>query len=364
MFSEGIRQSNQNLLTYPLVLQTLDADEAASFLASSAVPYRSDLISPNFSTEVSGPESPRMYLSRVKTTGAMQVHSESPGDSYAIVLAVLVELEHRVSSEIVPVRPGMGFVQSPNQPVTVRTPERFELIFLRRSRENVIQELEKMLVREISTNLIFSPCFNMRTEAGRRFRRLVLSLCAHLGEQDSNENVYGGDEQPRKRRGAHWLNCASDRKRPGHTLARSPASQLYPAARPPSRRRALEGSRCRRVYDRKCAPAFVGRHLYGRRREFTNVATQLPAQRRGTLPCSSCERFAWNACTPIFRRKARSPTLPRSRRAGDFSTSAASQPSTRRDSEKNRLQPGCAPGGNADACASRQRGFGRAPNLS
>jgi transcriptional regulator GlxA family with amidase domain len=33
----------------------------------------------------------------------------------------------------------------------------------------------------------------------------VLSLCAHLGEQDSNENVYGGDEQPRKRSGAYWL---------------------------------------------------------------------------------------------------------------------------------------------------------------
>ena len=167
MFSEGIRQSNQNLLTYPLVLQTMDANEAASFLASSAVPYRSDLISPNFSTEISGSESPRMYLSRVKTTGAMQVHSELPGDSYAIVLAALGELEHRVGSEI------MGLVQSPNQPVTVRTPERFELIFLRLSRENVIQELEKMLVREISTNLIFSACFNMRTEAGRRFRRLV-----------------------------------------------------------------------------------------------------------------------------------------------------------------------------------------------
>ena len=30
-----------------------------------------------------------MYLSRVKTTGAMQVHSELPGDSNAIVLAVL-----------------------------------------------------------------------------------------------------------------------------------------------------------------------------------------------------------------------------------------------------------------------------------
>ena len=125
-----------------------------------------------------------MYF--VKTTGAMQVHSELPGDSYAIVLAVLGELEHRVGSEIVPVRSGMGLVQSPNQPVTVRTPGRFELIFLRRSRENVIQELGKMLVREISTNLIFSPCFNMLTfqaaASSLRWRKenrstLICSLC-------------------------------------------------------------------------------------------------------------------------------------------------------------------------------------------
>ncbi len=200
MFSEGIHQSNQNLLTYPLVLETTDVEEAASVLAESAVPYRSELIGarPAFSTQIFGAQSPRMHLSTVKTTGAMKVQAQLPDDSYAVVLSVSGDVEHRVADEIVPVRSGWGLVQSPLQVVEARTPERFELLFLRLSRENLVQELEKMLLRRINSPLVFSPGFNLRTEAGQRFRRLVLSLCSHLermraagsdpeGESDSEQ---------------------------------------------------------------------------------------------------------------------------------------------------------------------------------
>ena len=47
MFSEGVDPSQQNLLSYPLALQTADADEAASLLAESAVPYRAELLGPS-----------------------------------------------------------------------------------------------------------------------------------------------------------------------------------------------------------------------------------------------------------------------------------------------------------------------------
>lgn len=206
MFSEGVHHSPQNLLPDPLVLQTTDIEEAASFLASSAVPYRSQLLSPSttFSTQIFGAESPRMSLSRVKTNGAMQVRAELPYDSYAVVLAVSGELEHRVAAETVSVRSGFGLVQSPLQPVEVHTPESFELLFLKFSRENVIEELEKMLAREVSRPLIFSPCFHTRTEAGQLFRKLVLSLCAHTGGS-SRTRSWGDDVQPYKPGDEGWL---------------------------------------------------------------------------------------------------------------------------------------------------------------
>jgi len=212
MFSAGIHQSQQNLLAYPLVLQTKDADEAASWLAESAIPYRSELLAPasSFSTQSFGAQRPRMHLSRVKTTGATRVHARLPEDSYAIVLAISGELEHRVAGEVVRVRPGCGLVQSPLQPVEVQTPERFELLFLKLSRENLIQELEKMLVRGINSPLVFSPSFNLATEAGQRFRRLVVSLCAHLDpdnnlDPDDKEDGKDNCEGDRKQEGKHWL---------------------------------------------------------------------------------------------------------------------------------------------------------------
>jgi AraC-like DNA-binding protein len=141
-----------------------------------------------------------MHWSRVKTTGAMKVHAQLPDDSYAVVLALAGEVEHNVEGELVPVRSGSGLVESPLQPVEVRTPARFELLFLRLSRENLVQELEKMLVRGTNTPLVFSPRFQLRTEAGQRFRRLLLSLCNQLSQKSKEDHNQRGEEK-----GPHWL---------------------------------------------------------------------------------------------------------------------------------------------------------------
>jgi len=154
-----------------LVLQTKDMEEAASFLATSAVPYRSQLLGPraHFSTQIFGGESPRMYLSWVRTSGAMQVRSELPPDSYAMVLGVAGELEHRVAGEVVCVCPECALLQSPSQPAEVRTPERFELLFLKFSRESLVCEIEKMLMRGINAPLDLLAVL----QAGNRGRTAV-----------------------------------------------------------------------------------------------------------------------------------------------------------------------------------------------
>jgi len=195
MVSDGAwGKSHPYFFSHPLVLQTTDVDEAASFLATSAVPYRSELLAPasTFSTQIFGTHGPRMRLSRVKTTGAMRVEARLPNDSYAIVLPVSGELEHSVAGERVRVGSECGLVQSPLQAVEVQTPERFELLFLKFSREIIVQELEKLLTRRINAPLVFSPGFNFRTQAGQRFRQLVLSLCLHLAQDGTNDDPERG----------------------------------------------------------------------------------------------------------------------------------------------------------------------------
>lgn len=137
-----------------------------------------------------------MSLSRVKTSGAMRVHAQLPEDSYAVILALSSEVEHFIAGEVVPVRLGCGLVQSPLQPVEVRTPENFQLFFLKFGRESVTQELEKLLQREINSPVHFSPRFQLLTEAGQRFRRLVLSLWVRLGEgrQDQQGHSHVGEK--------------------------------------------------------------------------------------------------------------------------------------------------------------------------
>jgi len=197
---EGAMFSNSTLrkslspqpFTWPLVLQTTDVEEASSFLASLAVPYRSELLASGstFSTQVFGTHSPRMQLSRVRTTGAMRVEAQLPRDSYAIVLGVAGNLEHRVAGEQVRVSSESGLVQSPLQPVEVQTPGHFELLFLKLNRDILVQELEKLLGRGINAPLVFSP--SLRTQVEQRFRHLLLNLSLHLG-QEANDDQQDGE---------------------------------------------------------------------------------------------------------------------------------------------------------------------------
>jgi len=186
---------SRRLPVWPLVLQTTDVEEASSFLATHAVPYRSELSAARsaFFTQIFGAHSPRMHLSRVRTTGAMRVDAQLPRDSYAIVLGVRGNLEHRVAGEQVRVNSESGLVQSPLQPVEVQTPEHFELMFLKLGRDVLVQELEKLLSRGINAPLVFSP--DLRTEVGQRFRHLLLNLSVRLGQE-------GHDDQ---QGGKHWM---------------------------------------------------------------------------------------------------------------------------------------------------------------
>ena len=181
MFSGGIQQ--RALLANSLVLQTCKAEEAESLLATSAIPYRSELVSRSstFATQIFSLRGNTILLSRVRTNGAMRVHSQVPNDSYALVLAISGELEHAAgASAIVPVRPGCGFVGSPAQQVEVKTPETFDVFFVRFSAERVAAELEKLLFRQISVPVVFYPRFELSSEAGQRYRRSLMNLCSQL----------------------------------------------------------------------------------------------------------------------------------------------------------------------------------------
>lgn len=184
MFSGAIQR--QALLCDSLVLQTANADQAASVLTSSAIPYRSELVSrtSTFATQIFGMRANATHLSRVRTDGAMLVHSQIPDDSYAVVLSILGELEHYVvgSNEIVSVKPGCGFVGSPAQLVEVKTPKKFEVFFVRFNSEKVVTELEKLLDRETSARLVFGSRFELSSEAGQRYRRWLIHLCDQLDQ--------------------------------------------------------------------------------------------------------------------------------------------------------------------------------------
>src|SRR5450432_2348745 len=191
MFSGPLDQPRQKLFENWSVLEIADIDQAASLLSTSAIPYRCELRRPGapFSTRISGSQGPRTSVSRVHTTGAMTVHARLPEDSYAVVLAVTGELEHRVQGQAVPVRSGFALLQSPMQPVEVQTPEHFEVLFLKLRREHVVQELEKLLLRRIQAPLVFSSRFDMRPAAGQTFRRLVANLCVHLGQGPGKQHA-------------------------------------------------------------------------------------------------------------------------------------------------------------------------------
>jgi len=170
-----------------LVLKTRDPDEAASLLGDAAIPYAYELLpgSPGFKTEIFVAHGQRVSLSRAATSGKMRVKSRLPADCYALV----VDLGrgaglHRVNGHSVPVDSERTFVQSPLQQVEVLTTDEFDILFLRVERQGIVEELEKMLDRDIRTLLVFAPGFPMYTMAGMRLRELCGSLRRALYSAD------------------------------------------------------------------------------------------------------------------------------------------------------------------------------------
>lgn len=181
--------NKSHFLLHGLVLQTKDQDEAASCMSGSAVPYVSELLpgSPPFFTQIFITQGQRVDLTRVVTTGAMRVRATMPKDCFAVILDLRNGLgPHRVADKTVAVGPEYGFVQSPLQAVDVETTASFEALFLRISREGVMEELEKLLGKEAGSELVFDPELRMATAAGRRLRE----LCDHL-----RRTLYSTDRQ-------------------------------------------------------------------------------------------------------------------------------------------------------------------------
>ena len=178
-FSEHAGRSLQASNARSTVFCTTNPDEAACRLSASAVPYRSELLSPvsAFSTRIESIQARRIQLSRVNTTGVMRVQALLPEEFYAVVVGVSGQLEHRVNGKAIVVEPDTAFCQSPLLDVEVRTPEQFEVLFVRLRREDLVCELEKRLLRQVHSPLTLSPDFALTTEAGQMFRRLAFDLC-------------------------------------------------------------------------------------------------------------------------------------------------------------------------------------------
>ena len=175
------------------LLETRDLDQAAFFLRDAAIPYSSELMpgSPAFSTRIAITEGARITTSRVATAGMMRVKSCLPADSFALVfdLAGSGAGTHCTSRETVNVNSDTAFVQSPIVPVEVRTTPNYEVLFVRFSREALLEELEKMLDREVHSQLFFAPAFSLRSAAGQRLRQLCLDYDDALRATDGDDSL-------------------------------------------------------------------------------------------------------------------------------------------------------------------------------
>jgi AraC-like DNA-binding protein len=163
-----------------MFLQTRNPEEAAAELSSSAIPYVFDLLpgSPPFATQIRLSEGYSVRLSWVSTTGAMRVQSCLPGDSFAVVLDLRAGVGlHRAEDESFVVDHELAFVQSPFQSVEVFTPPDFDALFVRITRASIVEELQRLLDREVQTPLVFSAALRMRSAAGK----CLPGLCQNLG---------------------------------------------------------------------------------------------------------------------------------------------------------------------------------------
>ena len=170
-----------------LVLETNDPDAAEQLLAQYAVPYRSEAMSRRtaFHTEVFIAHGSQMQLSYVRTSGQRQVRTLMPEDCYVVTLCMKGKIEVHAVGVQVSLTPEMSLVCSPLHENEVQTPDRFEALFLRFSRDGLVGEMQKMLDRPVSAPLVFQPGLDMTTEAGQRFRKLALCLCRQVNGEDA-----------------------------------------------------------------------------------------------------------------------------------------------------------------------------------
>jgi AraC-like DNA-binding protein len=81
-----------------------------------------------------------------------------------------------VEQQSIVVNSEFALVQSPLQPVEVLTAADFEVLFIRFTREGVIDELEKLLGQETHSELMFSSAMRLLSAGGRRLRDLCDGL--------------------------------------------------------------------------------------------------------------------------------------------------------------------------------------------
>jgi hypothetical protein len=191
LWSRGVHGvAHSSGVRHGFVLNTRDLEEAASLLASTAVPYTSELLrgSPPFATRIFIIQSPRISVSRVHTSGTMQVKSMLPHDYYGLVLSAgSGTCVHCVKNEVVSVDPATSFLQSPLQDVRVITTPQFDLSFLRFSRHWLSAELDKMLGMNFKAPLVFMPKVRMNTVSGEQLRDLAENLRRLLCSIDAQE---------------------------------------------------------------------------------------------------------------------------------------------------------------------------------
>ena len=116
-----------------------------------------------------------------------------PADSYALVLDLGTGAGlHRGEEQSVIVNSECAFLQSPLQRVEVTTPPDFDVLFVKLNRDGMVNELQKMLGREIHAELAFYQEFRMQSRAGQRLRELLRRMRGGLsgaGDRESSGAV-------------------------------------------------------------------------------------------------------------------------------------------------------------------------------
>jgi AraC-like DNA-binding protein len=181
----------ENTVPHGLVLQTTDPEEAAACLRESAVPYVSELLpgSPPFHTQIFVTPGQRVSVSRAVTRGAMKIRAMLPEDSYAVVLDLRTGVGvHKVDGESVMVGPEFALVQSPLQGAEILTEADFEVLFVRISKQAMMDELQGLMGQPARSDLMFSAALSMTNAGGLMLRQVCDELRRTLYTTDQ-QNV-------------------------------------------------------------------------------------------------------------------------------------------------------------------------------